>query len=385
MFSNKKRSEVIYLERLTNLINIIRKITVVIISPLLVILLILSILMETLGDSLFVGVVALGIAGIMYFLWPKKQKAQYTNSNKNLNVDKNDVGSNVNSQVETNSISLSDILSQDTKDNLVLTTNHPDINIKQDSVQITKANDDINYRSEAMEVSHNETLNPETSIISDTLILSASDSNKENLSVDETSSLRIDKEVLDLLPETSRNTLENYINKTSNKNNKTVTIHTIVVGTKYEDRDKKLKELINDLKENDYFYELYEGYSNQEIIDGGDYYMEYSKEEPIYELTEESLPYAEVVPEPGNEYDPNAVAVYVGESQRTKFHLGYLPKEDAKRIQDLFENGEVVYVDAQIKGGKYKFVEMDDYGEEKVRQRTKKYLIDLEITFVKYL
>ncbi len=75
----------------------------------------------------------------------------------------------------------------------------------------------------------------------------------------------------------------------------------------------------------------------------------------------------ELRPEPTNQYDPNAVAVWIQTSSiphtsrddldlrakgygysadeifaQSEFHLGYIPKEEAKRIVGLFPEGEPV-------------------------------------------
>lgn len=160
----------------------------------------------------------------------------------------------------------------------------------------------------------------------------------------------------------------------------TITIHSIVVGIKYEGRSKRLKETINHLKSIGWYEYIYQGMSNSEIKDDIPFRDE---EYPVWELTDETLPFAEIVPEPENEFDKNAIAVYVGSSSNEMFKVGYLPKNDSRRIKDLIDNALLIDVAAIITGGRYKFIEFDDYGEEKVRTRTADYLLDLEIYFQK--
>lgn len=158
-------------------------------------------------------------------------------------------------------------------------------------------------------------------------------------------------------------------------------IHSIVVGMKFDGRDKKLKKLINQLKKDDYFYEKYDNLKNKDILEESHLYSD--ENSPLWELEFEYLPYSTIEAEPENEFDPNAIAVYVGEYASDAFKVGYLPKEDAARIQYLINNATVLKVHTQIKGGKYKYVDFDDLGEDKVKTGTKDYMLDLEITFGK--
>ena len=75
----------------------------------------------------------------------------------------------------------------------------------------------------------------------------------------------------------------------SESETKKIAIHSIVVGLKYEGRQAKLKKLINQLKKDDYFYEKYDGLTNKEIKDDYSYTDE---DDPIWELTNEYLPYS---------------------------------------------------------------------------------------------
>jgi hypothetical protein len=66
-----------------------------------------------------------------------------------------------------------------------------------------------------------------------------------------------------------------------------------------------------------------------------------------------------LISEPRNEYDPNAVAVYLIDSSLPEieaFQVGYLPKEVAAKVTDaiskkLLEDGQVVPILARLTGG----------------------------------
>lgn len=65
---------------------------------------------------------------------------------------------------------------------------------------------------------------------------------------------------------------------------------------------------------------------------------------------------ASLVPEPDNEYDPNAIMV-----QADGLCIGYVPKGSTAHIRKLMEAGRIKRMDLNIGGGKYKEVsEIDD-------------------------
>lgn len=53
-----------------------------------------------------------------------------------------------------------------------------------------------------------------------------------------------------------------------------------------------------------------------------------------------------LVREPTNQFDPNAIKVYLGD-----IHLGYIPKETAPKIKDDVEKGNVVCRVSEVTGG----------------------------------
>lgn len=72
---------------------------------------------------------------------------------------------------------------------------------------------------------------------------------------------------------------------------------------------------------------------------------------------------AALVPEPENEYDPNAIMV-----QADGLCVGYVPKGSTAHIRNLMESGRITYLDLKIGGGKYKKVtEVNDDEYELVR------------------
>lgn len=77
-------------------------------------------------------------------------------------------------------------------------------------------------------------------------------------------------------------------------------------------------------------------------------------DERIYQYTFTDGP-VELVDDPGNEYDPNAIKVLVAGQ-----HIGYIKRGSTGRVHNLQRAGRVLGVTAEIYGGKYKVVLCDD-------------------------
>ena len=77
-------------------------------------------------------------------------------------------------------------------------------------------------------------------------------------------------------------------------------------------------------------------------------------DERIYQYTFTDGP-VELVDDPDNEYDPNAIKVMVAGQ-----HIGYIKRGSTGRVHNLQRAGRVLGVTAEIYGGKYKVVICDD-------------------------
>ena len=90
----------------------------------------------------------------------------------------------------------------------------------------------------------------------------------------------------------------------------------------------------------------------------------------VYEYLPEWKP-ARLIPEPDNEYDSNAIAIYVDDVK-----IGYVQKKDQLRVNEL-SSGEI---EVELYGGRYKEPVYDDYGEfEKIEQGETPYKATLYI------
>src|SRR5699024_11010304 len=134
--------------------------------------------------------------------------------------------------------------------------------------------------------------------------------------------------------------------------------------------------IINQYKRNDYFYPLYDGYTNKEI-----------KEEffgDVYEISGD-LGDVSIEQEDDNPYDSNALKVIVEDFDGKKHHIGYVPKEHCVEIRKLMESHRLE-ISNSIYGGKYKTVEYDyddNFNEkEKVVVESTPYGLEVNLTFI---
>lgn len=67
----------------------------------------------------------------------------------------------------------------------------------------------------------------------------------------------------------------------------------------------------------------------------------------------------ELMPEPSNEHDPNAIKVVVD-----GVHIGYIKKGSCAHIRNLMANNGIKSIEAKIYGGKYKVVNSFNCGDD---------------------
>lgn len=80
---------------------------------------------------------------------------------------------------------------------------------------------------------------------------------------------------------------------------------------------------------------------------------------PVYEYNFKTYE-ADLVPEPSNEYDPNAIKVMIAGK-----HVGYIKKGSCAHIKKLINTGLIKSVTATIKGGNQKYVSCYDAPENR--------------------
>lgn len=176
-----------------------------------------------------------------------------------------------------------------------------------------------------------------------------------------------------------RTNTEIELDKKRNNDSLITKIHFNVVGTRYKRVGNKtgqqiIKEIVNKMRREGYFdYGKYEDMTDKEI-------MENTFGERIYEFHLESIPFCVMEKEDDNEYDKNAIKVMVGYNEHDLYHIGYVPREHCEQMRILMKQHRMV-IDNRIIGGKYKYVDLDDYGEEKIYTDSTPYGLELYVSF----
>lgn len=145
-----------------------------------------------------------------------------------------------------------------------------------------------------------------------------------------------------------------------------------VAGVSYEDRLKTITKIVNDMKRNEMFlFEPYMGLSNKEILEDGI---------RTYELSSESFPDVYLEKEDTNEFDPNAIKVVIKDAYGGLHHIGYVPARLCKEVRALMKEYRMI-VASSIIGGRYKDIDIDEYGNERVRTFTSNYGVKIHLSF----
>ena len=138
-----------------------------------------------------------------------------------------------------------------------------------------------------------------------------------------------------------------------------------VAGTSYRQKE------IESLGEENLIYE----YSKRELIDEG------YEDEKVYYY--DFNPYTvELIEEPDNKFDPNAIKVVID-----GVHVGYIKKGSCAHVKNLLKSGRIVKIDAEIHGGQYKLL-YSEYDEEKgkevyeVETGESNYYVTIEIKYL---
>lgn len=153
------------------------------------------------------------------------------------------------------------------------------------------------------------------------------------------------------------------------------TINFKVAGVTFENEEgkdvqKEIKRILNEYKKNDYFGELYGGYTNSEIKE-----MDLN----VSEYEGYKFP-AKIV---GDEYNgENCFKIYFKTYNDEYVHIGYVPKSNLDELTEWLTKEDIsIKGTLEVVGGKYKYCELyeEDY-EEKERVATKELTYGIEIS-----
>jgi len=121
--------------------------------------------------------------------------------------------------------------------------------------------------------------------------------------------------------------------------------------------------------------ELFGGYTNRELIEDG---ISISEFDGLDFVNSE----VSFVPEPTNEYDPNAIKVFIDFGNEEIHHVGYVPKKHTSKLNDILNSQETINIVASYVGGKIKEIDYD-FEKDKDVVITKELTLGVEIV-IKY-
>lgn len=131
-----------------------------------------------------------------------------------------------------------------------------------------------------------------------------------------------------------------------------------VAGTSF-----RTEQIISLSEENDVY-----DYSKKELID------EFYTDERIYQYIFNPIN-VELIEEPDNKHDPNAIKVVVDD-----VHVGYIKKGSCSHVKKLMRENRIKSITAYIGGGKYKYVYEDFDTEKYILERDESsYFVELKI------
>lgn len=100
----------------------------------------------------------------------------------------------------------------------------------------------------------------------------------------------------------------------------------------------------------------------------------YFEDDQIYEL-DFIVDKVELIEEPTNEHDPNAIKVVID-----GVHVGYIKKGSCAHVKKLMRENKIEKLEADIHGGKYKQLEYDDETDKySISRDAKDFFVDLYI------
>ena len=146
-----------------------------------------------------------------------------------------------------------------------------------------------------------------------------------------------------------------------------------------EDIQKLLKRIINSYKETGDLVP-FRGMTNSQIL------KEYQEELGSDNVGEFELQYIynclELIPEPENPYDENAIKVYIYDAHEERHHIGYVSRKDNVKLKEFMNSKKMLRNQIEFIGGKHKSVEYDDLEDKEYIETTELTLgVSVFVTF----
>lgn len=146
-----------------------------------------------------------------------------------------------------------------------------------------------------------------------------------------------------------------------------------------EDIQKLLKRIINSYKKTGDLVP-FRGMTNSQIL------KEYQEELGSDNVGEFELQYIynclELIPEPENPYDENAIKVYIYDAHEERHHIGYVSRKDNVKLKEFMNSKKMLRNQIEFIGGKHKSVEYDDLEDKEYIETTELTLgVSVFVTF----
>lgn len=125
--------------------------------------------------------------------------------------------------------------------------------------------------------------------------------------------------------------------------------------TAKNDKNKDIQSLLKrngKLHCKEFSIDLYSGYTNKDILDFVNEVYEFAD----LEFIDDEISF---VPEPTNEYDANAIKVFIDFGEAGKHHIGYVPKKHTATLNEILNNRDIRVIEASYVGGKLKEIDYD--------------------------
>lgn len=139
-----------------------------------------------------------------------------------------------------------------------------------------------------------------------------------------------------------------------------------VAGISMGDIQKNIKSMVKEEKE---YGDQYDGLTNKDILEM------YSEGDKIYEVNINGTSEIQLMPEPENKYDPNAIKVIHAEIG----HIGYVPAVECEKVKKVLSKD--YSIEWKLIGGKYKYIEYD-YDNDKDVVRIQNDTYGVQITLI---
>lgn len=153
-----------------------------------------------------------------------------------------------------------------------------------------------------------------------------------------------------------------------NKKPKQTTYYFKLAGTNVGNREEIIQKTAKEYIKNGLIWGRYDGLTSKEMKE-----LFPTEDDPIWEVSLlETIPIV-LVREPNNKFDKTAISVQL----KTGEKIGYIAQKDIDMVNSI--SNRIISVKAHIEGGKYKYVDYDEFGNDKLITGNTKYNFNIGV------